>query len=134
MQRIGLLITILLALLFFYGCFKDPEYSDKDITGTWRCHEQSAQQPYRIYNVSIDRDRIDTTRYTIFNMYNTGFQFEVYATLNDTILTILGSNSFDVQISGIGRIHPNNSAISWVYNYSSSTLVDYQVEAIYYRP
>jgi len=134
MQRIGFLLTVLLALLALYGCFKNPQFSDKDITGPWRCHEQSVRQPYRIYNVSIDRDRIDTTRYTIFNMYNTGFQLEVYATLNDTVLTILGTNSFDIHISGTGRIHPKNSAISWVYNYSSGSLVDYHVEAIYYRP
>lgn len=118
----------------FQGCFKDPEYDKNSITGPWRCHEQSTHQPYRIYNVSIDRDRVDTNRYTIYNMYNLGFQHETYTLLNDTVLTILGTNSFNAQIVGIGRVKRNKSAISWVYSYSGASLVDYQVEAVYYRP
>lgn len=127
-------VTAVFILLLLQSCFKDPAYPKNSIVGTWRSYEQGAVFGYRQFNVNIERDRIDTMRYTIYNFYNKGFDLETYSQLNDTTLTIIGTNSFGVNFSGVGRIHPKYKAISWEYSYTGEGTPDYYIEAAYYRP
>lgn len=124
--------TVLLAVVLQHSCIKDPPYPENSILGTWRCQENSNLYGYRQYNVSIDRDLYDSTQFTIFNLYNLGFDFETYAQLSDSTLTIIMTNSPEITISGTGVIHQGFKGIRWEYNFSGSAL-DY-VEAELYRP
>lgn len=126
------IIAVLFAVILLHSCIKDSSYPENSILGTWRCQENSGIHGYRQYNVNIDRDVNDTTQYTIFNLYNSGFDLETYAQLSDSTLTILTTNSIEISISGTGVVHPNYKGIRWEYNYSGAG-IDY-VEAEFYRP
>jgi hypothetical protein len=132
LQAKGLIpiIAVLFAVTMLQSCFKDPAYPENSIEGTWRCQENSGPYGYRQYNVNVDRDTYDTARYTIFNLYNLGLNFETYTQLSDSTLTILMTNSPETSISGFGIVHPKFKGIRWEFNVGSAGFV----EAEFYRP
>lgn len=104
---VTVIIALMLAVTLLQACIKDPAYPENSIEGTWRCQENSGPYNYRQYNVNVERDAYDTTRYTIFNLYNLGLNFETYTQLSDSTLTIIMTNSPETSISGHGVVHPS---------------------------
>lgn len=132
MKRILLALVVLVLVPIFNSCDKNKSYPKDSILGTWRCLEQSSVQGYRQYNVSIDYQGTDSSLITIFNFYNLGYQIETYGSIQDTIITLIGTNSFD-DFSGTGHIERDFSAIYWQFTYFGES-TDPQVEASYFRP
>lgn len=134
-KRIVSAKIVLIALLTVFGLSHcdDPSYPEGTILGTWRCFEEGSVQGYRQYNVSIEYQGSDTTMITIFNLYNLGFQTETYATVSDTLIQIIGTNSFEYDFSGTGHIERDLSAIYWKFSFSGLSASDPQVEAAFRR-
>lgn len=127
-----LTLSILSLVLITASCDKNKSYPKDSILGTWRSFEQSSIYGYRQYNVSIDYHGRDSTQIIIYNFHNLGFQLETYASIRDTIITLLGTNTFD-DFSGTGHIERDFSAIFWEFSYFGQTS-DQMVEASYFRP
>ena len=127
-----LTLAILSLILIATSCDKEKNYPKDSILGTWRSLEQSSVHGYRQYNVSIDYHGSDSTQIILYNFYNLGYQLETYASIQDTIITLLGTNTFD-DFSGTGHIERDFSAIFWEFSYFGQTS-DPMVEASYFRP
>jgi hypothetical protein len=111
--------AVLITLLAMCGSSCDKFDSTNTITGVWRCRETYSGNNYRTYNVSMEHyDQLDSTSYIIFNLYNLGLEVETYVQLNDTIFSILGSNSDSYIITGKGYFHPLSFTIDWEYSVS----------------
>ncbi len=132
MQRLKYIALICMALLLNASSCKKFNHPENSILGTWRCFEQGSLHGYRQYNVSIDYQGNDSTMIIIYNLYNLGFQVETYATVQDTIITLIGTNSLD-DFSGTGHIARDLSAIYWQYSYFGNTS-DPLIEAAFFRP
>lgn len=126
------IIAIIAFTFLLSSCDKDKNYPKDSILGTWRCVEQGSVTNYRQYNVSIDYQGTDSSMITIYNLYNLGFQVETYGSVQDTIITIIGTNTMD-DFSGTGHIERDYSAIHWQYSYFGQT-TDPQIEATFFRP
>jgi hypothetical protein len=125
---------LLLLLIVLASCDKEHNYPEDSIIGTWRCQEVGSVYNARQYNVNIDFTGQDSSMITIYNFYNLGFGVETYALVEDTIITFLGTDSFEHFFSGMGgRIERDFSAIYWEFSYSG-THEDPLVEAVYRRP
>lgn len=122
-----------IALAFTLKACDKPSYPENSILGAWQCFEEGSESGYRQYNVSIDYQGTDTTMITIFNLYNLGFQTETYATVSDTLIQIIGTNSFEYDFTGTGHIERDYSAIYWRFSYSGISGSDPQVEAAFRR-
>ncbi len=132
MKKFGL---ILLLLAFgLSSCKKDKNYPKDSILGTWRCFEQGSMYGYRQYNVDIDLHGSDSSIVRIFNFYNLGYDFEVIATISDTLITIFETNNLLYSFAGSGSIERDFSAIYWRYSYLGDTSPDFDVEALFRRP
>ncbi|MFP4557160.1 MAG: hypothetical protein ACLFNU_09840 [Bacteroidales bacterium] len=132
LYRFGLFLTT--GLLFsLASCDKQENYPENSILGTWRCFEEVSIQGNRQYNVGIDYQSDDSSTIVIYNFYNMGFNVETYATVQDTLITIIGTDSFDADIIGTGHVKRDFSAIYWDFSYSGNTY-DPQVEAVFFRP
>lgn len=132
-RKIKTLTLAILSLIFIAAsCDKEKNYPKDSILGTWRSFEQSSIHGYRQYNVSIDYYGSDSTQIIIYNFYNLGYQLETYASIEDTIITLLGTNTFD-DFPGTGHIKRDFSAIFWEFSYFGQTS-DPMVEASYFRP
>lgn len=102
------------------------------ITGAWRCREEGATSGFRQYSVNIDRTNTDTTLFIIYNFYNLGFDLETYASLKDSIVTLLYTNE-NYNVSGKGHVSKDLKAIEWEYSISGFNVNDNYVQALYYR-
>lgn len=119
-------------LLGSSSCDKKPHYPENSILGTWLCQEQGNLYNFRQYNVSVDYYGSDSSMIVIYNFYKLGFNVETYATLQDTVITIL-STSTQNTISGTGHVKRDFSAIYWYFNYYGQ-VDDYDIEAVFLRP
>jgi hypothetical protein len=126
------IILIAIATAFLLKSCDKPSYPEDSILGTWRCFEEGSVSGYRQYNVSIDYEGTDSTMIKILNFYNLGFQVETYATVSDTLIEFIGTNTFD-DFSGTGHIERDFSAIYWRFSYSGYSGSDPQVEAAFRR-
>lgn len=133
-RKIKTLTLAILSLIFIAAsCDKEKNYPKDSILGTWRSFEQSSIHGYRQYNVSIDYYGSDSTQIIIYNFYNLGYQLETYASIQDTIITLLGTNTFD-DFSGTGHIKRDFSAIFWEFSYFGNAGSDLNIEAFFRRP
>jgi len=125
----------LVTLLLFASasCDKQEDYPENSILGTWRCLEEVSMYGSRQYNIGIDYQSEDSTTIVMYNFYNLGFNVETYATVQDTLITIIGTDSFDANITGTGHVKRDFSAIFWEFAYSGNSY-DPQVEAVFFRP
>jgi hypothetical protein len=128
------LILIVSLFALFSSCDKTPNYPKNSVLGTWRCIEEGATYGFRQYNVDIDLQAEDSSMIRIYNFYNIGFEVQVYASIQDTTITILGTDNFLHDFSGTGRFERDYSAIYWEFSYFGQSSSDPQVEAVYRRP
>lgn len=120
---------IILGLLMLLGSCEKPSYPENSILGAWMSFEYNTN---RQYNVSIDYFGTDSSTIQLINFHNLGFGTETYATISDTLITLIGTNSFD-SFSGTGHVERDFSAIYWKYSYSGSSFSDPQVDALFRR-
>lgn len=127
--RIALLA---IAIAFTLKACDKPSYPENSILGTWRCFEEGSVSGYRQYNVSLDYNGTDSTMIKIYNFYNLGFEVETFATVSDTLIELIGTNTYN-DFSGTGHIERDFSAIYWRFSYSGISGSDPQVEAAFRR-
>jgi len=131
MQRILFKIYLITMglLLLLASCTNKPTYPENSILGAWMCFEHNTNKQY---NVSIDYFGEDSSTIQLYNFYNLGFDNETYATVSDTIITLIGTNTYDA-FNGTGHVARDFSTIYWTFSYSGSSFSDPQVEAIFRR-
>lgn len=116
-------------LLLLASCNDKPSYPKNSILGAWMCFEYNTSKQY---SVSIDYWGTDSSNIQLINFYNLGFGNETYATISDTLITLIGTNTFD-SFNGTGHVERDFSAIYWKFSYSGSSFSSPQVEAIFRR-
>jgi hypothetical protein len=127
-------VSLLLGLILASSsCERENNYPKDSILGTWLCQEESAVFGFRQYNVTIDYYGNDTTTIKIYNFYNLGLNIETYATIQDTIITLIGTDSPD-DFSGFGYIRKGFSSIYWQFNYFGQSYSDQEIQALFQRP
>jgi len=128
-RKIKIITFTILSLMFVAAsCDKQKNYPKDSIVGSWFSMEQSSVYGYRQYNVNIDYNGYDSTHIIIYNFHNLGYELETYASIQDTILTLEMTSSFE-NISGTGHIERDFSAIYWEYTYSGQIF-----ESLFRRP
>jgi hypothetical protein len=132
-HTIPFVVLAFVFILSFNSCCDTPSYPSNSILGTWQCLEEGALNGYRQYTVSISYQRPDTTTLIIYNFYNLGLGIRTYATVSDTLITLVGTDSYE-DFTGTGHIERDFSAIYWEFSYYGFSSVDQQVEAVYRRP
>lgn len=128
------LILIVPLFLSFASCDRDNNYPKNSVLGTWRSFEEGAVYGYRQYNVDIDLQGTDSSLIKIYNFYNLGFEHEVYCSIEDTVITIIGTNDYMQDFTGTGHFERDYSAIYWQFSYFGPNTSDPQVEALFRRP
>jgi len=132
------LYLILIALLVFAlsSCDRENNYPKNSVLGSWRCTEEGSTHGYRQYSVDIVLQGADSSQIKLLNFYNLGYSLddEVYATIQDTVIIIMGTGSFVHDFSGTGHFERDYSAIYWEFSYFGQTASDPQVEALFRRP
>ncbi|HPF93921.1 MAG TPA: hypothetical protein PLV65_08280, partial [Tenuifilaceae bacterium] len=76
----------------------------------------------------------DSTEITLLNLYNLGYEFEVWATVEDTTITLNYTNSLNDDITGIGHFTRDYSVIYWELSYFGNAGSDPNIEAFFRRP
>lgn len=122
-----LILIMVLLMTVMVSCEKFSGSNDS-LTGAWRCREESGNNGYTQFTVTIDRLDPDTTMFKIFNFHNLGFETEVYFKLHDSTATIIGSLDGAYGISGKGIVKKDLSSINWEYSISGDF-----VRAYYFR-
>lgn len=109
------IITVLIALSFFFvGCEKDKdEY--KSITGEWLVEDTGDLTNYRRYEVGIQRLPGDTTSYKITNFYRTGINSEAYVSVEGLNISMNTQQVGNYIIQGTGTIEPDYKQINLEY-------------------
>jgi len=109
------IITVLIALSFFFvGCEKDKdEY--KSITGEWLVEDTGDLTNYRRYEVGIQRTQGDTSSFIITNFYRTGIGSETYVTVDGLNISINTQPVSNYIIQGSGTIEPDYKQINLEY-------------------
>ena len=109
------IITVLIALSFFFaGCEKDKdEY--KSITGEWLVEDTGDLTNYRRYEVGIQRSPADTSLFIITNFYRTGINSETYLLVEGLNISINTQQVGDYIIQGSGTIEPDYKQINLEY-------------------
>lgn len=134
MRKIPLKLEWVLLFLLFIGVSCDKYETGEGFTGVWRCRENYQGTNFRSYNVSIDRyPQLDSSTYVIYNLYNLGMDIGTYIQLEDSVFTILNSNSDLYFISGRGVWHKITQTINWEYSVSGQ-VADPFVSAVFERP
>jgi len=126
------LIFVMMILAIMVSCEKFSG-NNESITGAWRCREESGNNGYRQYSVTIDRMDPDTTMFKVLNFHNLGFESEAFFTLHDSIATLIGSMDGSYGISGRGIIKKDLSSIDWEYTISGSGISENYIRALYFR-
>ena len=135
-KRVYILSLILVSLLLMAAsCKKENSYTKNSIEGTWRCFENIGINSPRDYNVQINYyNPDDYAEITLLNLYNLGYEFEVWATVEDTTITINYTNSLNNDITGIGHFTRDYSVIYWELSYFGNAGSDPNIEAFFRRP
>lgn len=129
MKNKGRLVLLLVIFLSVISTSCDKFSGDTDfIAGVWRCREESGDNGFRQYSVTIYRagSGFDSTHFVINNFHNLGYEVETYVQLINSEIII---NSMDGFIaSGKGIVSKDFKSIEWEYSISN----DY-VKAYYFR-
>lgn len=103
-------------LLGLASCNGTNEYPENSILGAWRCYEETRTNTP--YDITIDSDRDDSTRVSIYNLSNLGQDIITYATYTDTLITIIFTeSSLGHDFIGAGHVKRDYSEIFWQYNH-----------------
>lgn len=109
---------ILAICLFFLSC--DPQVGNPNLAGTWSCSETSqiflkGTKGTSIYQVTFQRDAVNTDKYTISNIYKLGDRVSV-SVIKDGYSITLPKQSVDGFIfEGTGTINDTFDLINLSY-------------------
>jgi hypothetical protein len=110
----NLIVFIALLTITLSGCFQD-DLGDirENITGTWRCQEESALFEVQYYDVQISKDTDDEQGIIVYNFFDS--KMNVRVEINGNSLTIPLQEIDGWEISGTGEISDNFEKISWEF-------------------
>ncbi|MCK5537325.1 MAG: hypothetical protein KAI79_10890 [Bacteroidales bacterium] len=140
-NRIFVSLSVFIVLLT-PACFEDDLGDIRDnITGTWRCQEESQLFEVQYYDVDISKDESDELQIVIYNFFDR--KQDVLAVVSGFSLTIEAQEIDGWLIEGTGEMSTNYEIITWqftaddgngpedfsaYYNIKSPVAIDFLIE------
>jgi hypothetical protein len=120
------LLLIIVLTTIFESCQKDLGLTDEreTVEGTWKCQEVVNNKDTYSYYVQISKAADDSTKVYLYNFFQIGMNYKVYAYLNGTSLTIPKQTTDNIQFSGNGTISSGNNTIKWTYSANDGSGTD----------